>query len=105
MISDDWSAPVVVPWEEGAKLCAEAQEQAQGAGLERSLLRKLQRFTVSVPEERNFTTRYCTKKYSSDSRRTPCLCFPSNIEAYISARYGLQLNADFEGIADIETLS
>lgn len=51
MIDDEWSAPLVIPYEKGAELLNELEN----FGPSRELLRKLQRFTISVPKQQRET--------------------------------------------------
>lgn len=48
-IIDDYSIPVLIPWGNGKRLIVELTQQVAGYdGLDRKLLRKLQRFTVNL---------------------------------------------------------
>jgi len=47
MVEDDWSAPVVVPWDNAESLL----DQLAAVGATRSIYRQLQRLTVNVPRK------------------------------------------------------
>lgn len=102
MIDEEWAAPVVVPWGDGAALLDEARAQANtAAGLDRRLLRRLQRYTVSVSRKAHDALVASGRLARIDDTIT---ALPSHFEGAYSARYGLSLEALGEGVADVAAL-
>ncbi len=102
MIDDDWSAPVVVPWAAGAALLDEARAQAATeAGVERRLLRRLQRYTVSVSRRTHDALVASGRLERIDDAIS---ALPTGFAGAYVPRYGLCVDVLAEGIAGVESL-
>lgn len=101
MIDDDWSAPVVIPWGDGARWIERARTQAAGDGVERWMHRKLQRYTVTVPRRlHDSLVAVGTLERVGDTLTV----LPTHHADKYTGRYGLRLDALAEGRADIAAL-
>lgn len=101
MIDDRWAAPVVIPWGEGQALVAEALAAPSREGLSRRLLRRMQRYTVSVSRRAHdaLVARSILRRVDDTVTVLPSLAG----DVY-SPRFGLDLDRLGAGILDAGAL-
>ncbi len=100
MIEDDWSAPVVVPFGDGATLLDRLRHGGPDSA-DRRTLRKLQRFTVSVPRRAHDEL---LRRGHLERVAEAVTAVPAHRRSAYDPRVGLDLSILADGAADIGAL-